>query len=286
MKINSWPDALPRPGNQRFEQRESVSPWFTVYSVDDGTFALLEPYHDEEVISYLVLGSERAALIDTGMGIGNIRKEVEALTELPVAVVNTHNHFDHTGDNHRFAEVWAFDDDDEVACIERGHDRSECAKYMGPHSYMNLPDGFDPASYAIQPSLVTRRLQHLEKLELGGRTLQVHHTPGHSPGSICLLERRDGLLFTGDTVYPGTLIAHLEGADFQAYMKSLRYMGSLSDQVSHLCPAHNEAYVAKEMLTHVLEAFERIASDRAEFEVQGNTRLYGFEGFGVRLPNT
>ena len=284
MTSNTWPDALPRSGNQRFQQLASVSPWFTVYCINDGTYALLEPYHDEEVISYLVLGTERAVLIDTGMGIGDIKKEVTALTELPVIVVNTHNHFDHTGNNHRFAEVWAFDDDFEVARIEQGHSRFECANYMAPHSYMNLPDGFDPSQYAIQPSRVTRRLQHLEMIDLGGRTLQVHHTPGHSPGSICLLESRDGLLFTGDTVYPGTLIAHLEGANFEAYMRSLRYLGSLFDQVSHLCPAHNEAYMPKEKITHVLEAFEQITSDQAEFDVQDKTRLYRFEGFGVRLP--
>ncbi len=89
---------------------------------------------------------------------------------------------------------------------------------------MNLPDGFDPSGYAIQLAQVTRRLKHLEMLELGGRTLQVHHTPGHSPGSIRLWDSRDGLLFTGDT------------------------------------------------------------ADQAEYEVQGGTRLYRFEGFGVRVP--
>jgi glyoxylase-like metal-dependent hydrolase (beta-lactamase superfamily II) len=55
-------------------------------------FAFLEPHHDEEVISYLVLDTERAALIDTGTGIGNIQAEAERLTDLPVIVVNTHAH--------------------------------------------------------------------------------------------------------------------------------------------------------------------------------------------------
>jgi glyoxylase-like metal-dependent hydrolase (beta-lactamase superfamily II) len=230
-----------------------------------------------------VVGIERAVLIDTGMGIGNIKQEVGALTELPVIVVNTHNHFDHTGDNHRFTDVWAFDDDYEVAHIEHGHPRSECANYMLPSSYMNLPDGFNPSTYAIQPSHVTRRLHHLETIDLGERKLQVHHTPGHSPGSICLLDSRDRLLFTGDTVYPGTLIAHLEGANFEAYLNSLNYLGSLLDKIQHFCPAHNEVYAPKEMLTHMIEAFKRIASNKAEFEIQGATRLYRFEEFGVRL---
>ena len=286
MERTKWPDALPRPGNQRLERLESAAPWFEVYQVSVGTFALLEPNHCEEVISYLVLGSERAALIDTGMGIGNIQEEVERLTDLPVIVVNTHSHFDHVGDDHRFDDVWAFDDDDEVAWIERGCTRAECAKYMGPDSYVNLPAGFDPTAYAIQPSPVTRRLRHLEAIELGARTLTVHHTPGHSPGSICLLDSRDALLFTGDTFYPGTLYAHLEGSNLDAYLRSMRYLRGLLDRVSHLCPAHNEAYAPKEMLARAQDAFERIASGQAAFELQDGTRLYRFEGFSARLPET
>ena len=261
-----------------------MSPWFSVYAVADNTYCLLEAKHAEEVISYLVVGTERAALIDTGIGIENIRREVEALTDRPVIVVNTHSHFDHMGDNHRFSEVWAFDDEDEIACIERGHSHEQCAEYMSPDAMIDLPEGFDLASYAVRPSKVTRRLRHLDTIELGGRTLQVHHTPGHSPGSICLLESPNGILFSGDTVYPGTLFAHLDDADFNDYLESLRYLEGLSSRVSRLCPAHNEAYMPKVALTEVLEAFERIASGKAEHEVQEGTRLYRFEGFSVRLP--
>ena len=263
---------------------ESVAPWFEVYQVSCGTFALLEPRHYEEVISYLILGAKRAVLFDTGMGIENIQAEVERLTDLPVVVVNSHSHYDHVGDNHRFAEVWAFDDAGEVAYIERGLTRAECVRRLRPGSYLELPPGFDPATYEIKPSPVTRRLHHLETIELGKRSLTVHHTPGHSPGNICLLESRDGLLFTGDAFYPGMLYANFEDSDFDAYRRSLVHMVSLVDQVSHLCPAHNEAYVPKEMLVRVRDAFDQIAAGQAAFEVEGNVRVYRFEGFGVMLP--
>ena len=149
---------------------------------------------------------------------------------------------------------------------------------------MNLPPRFDPTTYATKPSRVTHRLRHLEAIELGGRTLTVHHTPGHSPGSICLLESRDGILFTGDTFYPGTLIAHLEGSNFDDYLNSLRYLVGLQDRVNYLCPAHNEAYAPKEMLKSTLDAFGKIAADDTAAEVQGKTRVYRFEEFSVVLP--
>jgi glyoxylase-like metal-dependent hydrolase (beta-lactamase superfamily II) len=284
MMGSQWPEVLPRPGNQGLKQLPSVDPWFEIRRVTAGTFALLEPHHYEEVISYLIVGSERGVLFDTGMGISNIRAEVEQLTELPVVVVNSHSHYDHVGDNHRFAEVWAFDDDDEVTRIERGKTRAECVGYLEPSSYLELPAGFDPAAYEMQPAVVTRRLHHLDAIDLGGRTLSVHHTPGHSAGSICLLDSRDGLLFTGDTYYPGMLYAHFEDSDFSAYRHSLRHLVTLQDQVSHLCPAHNEAYVPKEQLSQVVAAFEQIAAGQIPFEVEEGIRVYRVEGFSVTLP--
>jgi glyoxylase-like metal-dependent hydrolase (beta-lactamase superfamily II) len=286
MEGSGWPEALPRPGNQRLKRLESVAPWFEVYQVSDGTYALLEPRHYEEVISYLILGDEHAILLDTGMGIGDIRAEAERLTDLPVTVVNSHSHYDHVGDNHRFSEVWAFDDDGEVARIERGLTPAECERFLQPGSYLDLPPSFDPTTYEIRPSPVTRRLCHLENIELGGRTLTVHHTPGHSPGSICLLDSRDRLLFTGDTFYPGMLYAHFDDSDFDLYVQSVEYLVGLLDQVSHLCPAHNEAYVPTETLLRVRDAFDRIAAGQAAFELQGETRVYCFEGFAVTLPHT
>ncbi len=284
MYQSMWPDVLPRAGNQRLAQLASVSPWFEVYRVSDAVYALLEPSHTEEAISYLILGSNRAMLLDTGMGIANLQAEVEQLTDLPVVVVVSHGHYDHIGDNHRFDEVWAFDSDMDVARIEQGKTREACAQYLEPGLYLVLPDGFDPGTYEIRPSQVTRRLQHLDVIDLGGRTLTVHHTPGHTRGSICLLDSRDNLLFTGDTFYPGMMFAHFEDSDFAAYQKSIRYLVGLLPQVNHLCPSHNEAYVAKTALVRVQAAFEQIAAATVPYETGGNVRVYRFDGFGLMVP--
>jgi glyoxylase-like metal-dependent hydrolase (beta-lactamase superfamily II) len=281
---SAWPEALPRPGNQGLEKLASNAPWFEVYKVGAGTFALLEPRHYEEVISYLILGTDSAVLLDTGMGIGDISAEVARLTDLPVVVVNSHSHYDHAGDNHRFTEVWAFDNDAEVARLESGLDRAECRRFLSPDSYLDLPPGFDPNAYEIRPAPVTRRLRHLEAIDLGGRTLTVHHTPGHSPGSLCLFDNPYGLLFTGDTFYAGMLYAHFHDSDFDVYLQSIRYLVGLLDRVTHLCPAHNEAYVPKDSLLQALDAFESIAAGEAGSELDGDVRVYRFESFGLTLP--
>ena len=80
-----------------------MTPWFTVERIDDATFALSEYRHWEETHSYLLLGRDRALLLDTGLGVGGLRREVEALTDRPVTVTLTHVHWDHIGGCVQFA---------------------------------------------------------------------------------------------------------------------------------------------------------------------------------------
>nr|MDP9472148.1 MBL fold metallo-hydrolase [Chloroflexota bacterium] len=87
------------------EPGDLVQGWFAVSAPEEGVFTIEEPLHEEQVKSYLVVGSERAILIDTGMGVGDIRTLVADLTDRPVTVVNSHVHWDHIGGNGLFAEI-------------------------------------------------------------------------------------------------------------------------------------------------------------------------------------
>src|ERR1700683_5458402 len=99
-----WFKQLPRPQYKTLERVPSADPWFEVYKVAPGVFAIYEPHQFEEVISFLILGDKRAVLFDTGLGISDIKRVVTALTPLPITVLNSHTHNDHVGDN------WEFDD--------------------------------------------------------------------------------------------------------------------------------------------------------------------------------
>lgn len=76
--------------------------WFTVESIDDQTFAISEYRHFEKTHCYLILGEEKAALIDTGLGVSNIKNVVDNLTKLPITVLTTHVHWDHIGGHKHF----------------------------------------------------------------------------------------------------------------------------------------------------------------------------------------
>src|SRR5258706_10132842 len=97
-----WCKSLPRPAYSRLERVAAADPWFEVYKIRPGVLAIYEPHQLEEVISYLIIGSEKALLFDTGMGISNIQAVAAGLTKLPISVANSHTHNDHVGDNWRF----------------------------------------------------------------------------------------------------------------------------------------------------------------------------------------
>ena len=88
-----------------------MSDWFTIEKIDNNTYAISEYGHWEKMHSYLLIGKTYALLIDTGLGIGNIKKEVDLLTDLPVKVVTTHVHWDHIGGHSLFSDISVHTDD-------------------------------------------------------------------------------------------------------------------------------------------------------------------------------
>ena len=79
--------------------------WFTIEQIDRDTFSISEYKHWEETHCYLLCGEKYAILIDTGLGVSNIRKIVDSLTKLPVMTVTTHVHWDHIGGHKYFDNI-------------------------------------------------------------------------------------------------------------------------------------------------------------------------------------
>src|ERR1043166_7050777 len=99
----AWCRALPRPEFQALKRVTVSQDWFEVYMAAPGVFAIYEPRQAELAISYLITGERSAVLFDTGMGIGDMRRVMSELTKLPIAVLNSHTHFDHVGGNWQFS---------------------------------------------------------------------------------------------------------------------------------------------------------------------------------------
>ncbi len=277
-----WCKKLPRPAYATLEKVKTPDPWFEVYKIRPGVFAIYEPHQSEEVISYLVLGTKKALLFDTGMGISNMRKLVEGLTRLPVSVLNSHTHNDHVGDNWQFDDIYGMDTDFTRANAQGS--KADAQAEIAPGEICgSLPPGFNPAEYATKPFHISHWLHDGGKIDLGGRTLTVIGTPGHTPDSIALLDEKNGLLFTGDTFYPGPIYLYRPETDLDAYVASVKKLAVLAPRLQLLLPAHNVPVAEPAYLPRVVAAIEEVRRGKLTATVQDGIPVYSFSGFSFRL---
>jgi glyoxylase-like metal-dependent hydrolase (beta-lactamase superfamily II) len=279
-----WCKSLPRPVYSKLERVKIPDPWFEVYKIRPGVFAIYEPHQLEEVISYLIVGTQKAILFDTGMGISNIKTVVEGLTNLPVSVVNSHTHNDHVGDNWRFSDVYGMRTDF-TRTNARGSTADAQAELAPGQICGSLPAGFDPKQYRTKPFHITRWLHDGDTISLGDRTLKVISTPGHTPDAIVLLDEKNGLMFTGDTFYPGPIYLYRAETDLDAYVASLKKMVALSQssRLQLLLPAHNVPVADPSVLPRVLEAIRKVRAGQIKSVPKDGNREYVFEGFSFLM---
>jgi glyoxylase-like metal-dependent hydrolase (beta-lactamase superfamily II) len=215
--------------------------WFAVTALGPGIWQIAEPGH---VASFLVAGSARAALIDTGMGVHPIRPVVEELVgpELPVLVVNSHHHMDHVGGNCEFAEIAIHESGAErlaagaslpimPAYVEyartawaafAAYDRADRAFFhqLGDDRRLRpLPAGFGPDTWTIAPTRATQLLRDGDEIGLGDRVLRVIHGPGHSSDGIVLDLAGEGVLFGGDTINTGAVYLQTPDSDVAVFAR-------------------------------------------------------------------
>ncbi|MDR1629566.1 MAG: MBL fold metallo-hydrolase [Oscillospiraceae bacterium] len=152
----------------------------------------------DAVVCYLVIGSQKAAMIDSGTGYGSLLEFVRTKTDLPLELIITHAHTDHIGGMGQFP----------VANMHRGdHSLAKMTKYLRRVYYKNLKPAVKKRHNLKKTDIEKfphkTRLQSVEEgdvFDLGGRTLEVFHTPGHSKGHIVLRLKEDKILFIGDSV--------------------------------------------------------------------------------------
>jgi glyoxylase-like metal-dependent hydrolase (beta-lactamase superfamily II) len=251
--------------------------WFEVRDLGEGFRLIAEPGHAN---SFLVTGTESALLFDTGMGIAPIGDVVRELTDLPLIVVNSHDHLDHRGGNasllgdpglveiaaHPLGQHGAVDESflrmyegamravygDYLRYLELDRQNFFVASAL-PHMRA-LPDLSTWHVPAVPP---TRALSDGELIDLGGRVLRVLHTPGHAPDAVCLYDETTGVLLSGDTILAAAFWLHGDDADLAAFAKSTQRLAELAP--SRVLVAHNLlAELPGRSVAAVAEAAQRV----------------------------
>lgn len=256
-----------------------MADWFTVDQLDPRTFAISGWGQSEEVHSYLLIGNRRALLVDTGTGIDNIKKVVDEITVLPIHVLTTHAHWDHTGGHGLFDRIAVHPQDAEW--LEHGLPiaPAEIRQSLMREPFRRAsPPSFDLQTWTPFRGAPTDLLVDGETIDLGDRKLTVLHTPGHSPGHVCFFEASTGYLVTGDLLYSGELHAYYPSTDPITFAHSVARIAKL--EASRLLPGHHSLGLRVGLVRDVSEAFESL---READKLRHGTGLHTFAGFSIRL---
>ncbi|WP_124727903.1 MBL fold metallo-hydrolase [Staphylospora marina] len=211
-----------------------MSKYHTVLRLEDGIFHLFEP---SGVGCTLVLGQEKALLFDTGHGLGDLLGAVRSITDLPVVLVNSHGHIDHVGGNWQFASAYIHPADKELAERHVSREKREWIIRMKFSDPKKLPENFSVDTYTSRTAGEWLPVEDGQSFELGGRSLRVIHTPGHTHGCICLLDEQTRTLLTGDLVAPVTWMFLPESTTIGTFVQSLERLREWDFEkiiVSHL----------------------------------------------------
>jgi hydroxyacylglutathione hydrolase len=179
-------------------QADAAESQFAVTNIAPGIFAISEPRYYQHNVSYLVVGSRRALMIDSGASTTeDITQVVHSLTDKPVAVIPTHLHFDHIGGLHRFKTIWMID----VAATRELADKSGMTR-IPAERHIGTPDGFTSVPFKVEKYIKPGAM-----VDLGGRRIRVLYAPGHTRDEIVLYSPLDNMLFAGDFIYPAGLFS-------------------------------------------------------------------------------
>lgn len=236
-----------------------IDDWFTLEEINERTFIISEPRFFLRNNSYLIMGDEQAVLFDTGSGKRDLAPVVSSLTTLPLMVITSHTHSDHLGSVSHFENYTLTD-----LPINK--------KYT--HNDVFAPSVLMYSNVTRRPKLkVSRWVKPGQPLDLGGRQLTVIPVPGHSPDSIALLDEDNKMLFVGDFVYQGNLIATW-GGNLSDYLASTRTLISLTQGDESLFPAHYTTPLPRDILFELENALLRIINGKVPGRRYTITRKY------------
>ena len=195
-----------------------------IIQIDEDTWRI----EDGGVRFFLLTGTERALLIDSGMNTPDARQIAEGLTDLPLELLNTHADRDHVAGNVGFASFLM-------------HPAEGSNYYHGPVAAGEMIPVWDG-----------------DVLDLGNRKLEVIHIPGHTPGSIALLDVEKRVLYSGDSVQAGNIFMFGVQREFHAYVSSLERLEGLQDRFDLIYPSHSTFPVRPDLIGPLKEAAKKV----------------------------
>ena len=239
-------------------------------------------YHIAEplgVFMTLIVGEEKALLLDTGYGIGRLDETIAEITDLPLIVVNSHGHLDHVLGNRFFGEAYLHPTDLQVY---QSHTTQDAKRYVAGMQSAHpelFPADFSPDAYLSDQKTAVLPTEEGDVFDLGGVSLTVVHAPGHTPGGIALLDDRDRLLLVGDAASHHVWMFLQESTSIATYIQSLRKLQTLGNQFDGIIASHVPVALPKDLIDRLIHCAENIDPEKSvpyepPFEGAGKCIMY------------
>lgn len=230
---------------------------------------------------YIVVGERRAAVIDSGCGLTDPLAEIHEITDLPLTLICTHGHTDHVGNAYQFDDVYMHPADEEVV-KSLGYSPDFVKWYVETRAPLRNPGeevlkvllGRVPET--MPQNFDFRPITGGEKFDLGGRELEIIATPGHTPGSLSVLDYKARLLYTGDALNGSSIIPTKEGGtrdEISQFLESLKIMLAHGEHFDYTCPGHDGVRYDRSLITDYMSLCEGLLSG----ELKGD-----YEEIGIR----
>lgn len=216
---------------------EIVDLWYIISMADCEIIKIDEDtwrFENSGVRFFLLKGKERALLIDSGMNATGVKEMCEGLTDLPISLLNTHADIDHIGGNDEFPSFMMHP--------------SEAINYYCDKNRVGI---IDP-------------IYDGDVIDLGGRELEVMLTPGHTPGSIMLLDRGKGVVYSGDSVQDGNIFLFGTMRNIRAYVLGLKRLEKWTGQYDIIYPSHSSFPVSPSLVPKLIDGAKGVM--RGEIE--------------------
>ncbi|GKX68163.1 MBL fold metallo-hydrolase [Inconstantimicrobium mannanitabidum] len=194
---------------------------------------------DGKCAAYLVVGESKAVLIDTTLGFGDIYSLVKGLTNLPVVVVNTHAHCDHVWGNYQFEEAYISEADmtlyKETFSAEEKRKLFEMNMSHNPSADINEEE---VESWINLKSCKVLPIKAGDVIDIGNKQLKVIELPGHTAGSIALLDEQDKTLFGGDSIIGWLWMQLPESVTLTKYLNSMKELKKHCSEFNYIYTGH------------------------------------------------
>ncbi len=236
--------------------------------IDDALYVITEV---GSVHMYLIIGKDKTVLFDAAYGYGDVKAEIEKITDKPLLPVLSHGHIDHGSGVFRFDEAWMNMKDLDLLRQQDSYEMKKTMLEYRLHKLPQLEDEIDQKEYyqGNIDHVVFHDLKESDQIDLGDRVLRVYDLPGHTYGSIGLFDEKYGRLFTGDPITKHNIWNHMPYPDFVPPLKTLMatYKKAYAIRgLKEIYPAHNQYPCDKTLLLQLEDMIRDLLVNHANDE--------------------